>query len=198
MDINVPIAFTAFHSTIPELVAVFFGLLSVWYMKKERMVAFPLGIVNVLIYVYIFSITKLFANAAINGYFFLMSAYGWYNWSRKTNNQPTVKISRSSLLEIVLCLAAIATLFFIIRYVLLNYIESCVPSWDAFTTAVYMVAQWLLSRKKIENWILWITADLIMVVLCISQGLHFTAIQYLVFTMIASSGFFEWKTKLTT
>jgi nicotinamide mononucleotide transporter len=196
MDINLPVSFGYFQSTLPELVAVAAGLLSVWFMKKERIVAFPLGIVNVLIYVYIFFITKLYANAAINAYFFFMSVYGWYNWSRKVNHETKVKISRSSPVALGINLVAIVVLFLIIRIILVRYTESCSPVWDAFTTAVYMVAQWLLSRKKIENWLLWIGADLIMVAICISQGLPFTALQYFIFTIIATFGFIEWKTKL--
>lgn len=198
MDIIVPFSIGSFQSTIPELVAVAAGLLSVWFMKKERTIAFPLGIVNVLIYVYIFFITKLYANAAINAYFFFMSAYGWYNWSRKVNHEKKVKISRCSPVVLVINLVAIFFLFLIIRFVLVRYTESCSPFWDALTTAVYMVAQWLLSQKKIENWLLWIMADLVMVVICLSQGLPFTSLQYFVFTIIAFSGFMEWKTKLKT
>ena len=196
MDLNFPFTIGSFHSTIPEMVAVAFGLLSVWYMKKERSLAGPLGIINVLIYVYIFFITRLYANAAINGYFFVMSVYGWYNWTRKDQEKPRVRIATCSGLEWFINIVAITVLFFVIRYLLIRYTESNVPDWDALTTAVYMVAQWLLSQKKIENWILWIVADTVMVVLCFYEGLYFTAFQYLVFTVIATLGFLEWRIKL--
>lgn len=196
MDLNFPIAVGTFQTTLPELTAVLFGLLSVWFMKKERIIAFPLGIINVLIYVYIFFANKLYANAGINGYFFFMTVYGWYNWSRKIKTKPAVRIAESSRIALLINLVAVFILFFIIRNLLIRYTESTVPSWDAFTTAIYMVAQWLLSQKKIENWIFWIVADTIMVILCIHEGLLFTAIQYFVFTIIATLGFLEWRIRL--
>jgi nicotinamide mononucleotide transporter len=184
------------RASLTEMVAVAFGLASVWFMKKERVLAFPLGMVNVLIYVYIFFVTKLYANAAINGFFFVMSAYGWYNWTRKNSNEERIRITRCSPVEMVFNVVAIIVLFFIIRIVLVKYTESEAPAWDALTTATYMVAQWLLSRKKIGNWILWIGADTVMTVLCAWEGLWFTAFQYLVFTVIAVLGFREWREKM--
>jgi len=184
------------RTSLIELVAVAFGLTCVWFMKKERVLAFPLGIINVLIYMYIFFVTKLYANAAINGFFFVMSVYGWYNWTRKDLNDERIRITRCAIRELILNGFAIIILFFIIRTILGKYTESHVPTWDALTTAVYMVAQWLLSRKKIENWILWISADSVMTVLCAWEGLWFTAFQYFVFTIIATLGFIEWRGKL--
>ena len=165
-------------------------------MKKESLLAFPFGIVNVLIYVYIFFVARLYANAAINGFFFLMSVYGWYNWTRKDSNDTAIRITRCSKPELLLNLIAMILFFFIIRTVLVRYTESQVPGWDAMTTAVYIVAQWMLSRKKIENWVLWISADTVMIGLCAWQGLYFSSLQYLVFTVIAILGFREWRTKL--
>ncbi|MEI7896480.1 MAG: nicotinamide riboside transporter PnuC [bacterium] len=185
------------QTTCLELTAVAFGLVCVWFMKKESLLAFPFGIVNVLIYVYIFYAARLYANAGINAFFFVMSVYGWYNWTRKDSNDDTIRITRSSKQELLLNALAGIIFFFIIRLVLIRFTESSIPSWDAATTAVYIIAQWLLSRKKIENWILWISADTVMIGLCAWEGLYFSSFQYLVFTIIAILGFREWKTKLT-
>ncbi len=196
MDLTAPFQF-AFVQTSPiELFAVFCGLISVWFMKKENTLAFPFGIINVLIYVYIFFQTRLYANAGINAFFFIMSVYGWYNWTRKVSGDKTIRISQCSRTELLLNGLALMVFFFFIRWILTRYTQSQVPSWDAFTTAFYMVAQWLLSQKKIENWILWITADTVMIGLCIYEKLYFTGLQYFVFTIIASLGFLEWRIKL--
>jgi nicotinamide mononucleotide transporter len=77
-----------------------------------------------------------------------------------------------------------------------RYTSSQIPTWDSLTTAIYIIAQWMLSQKKIENWILWISADTIMVVMCVWEGLYFTSFQYFVFTIIATLGFLEWRIKL--
>ena len=196
MDFNAVIQIGAVQTSYIELIAVAFGLICVWCMKKESILAFPFGIVNVLIYVYIFFVARLYANAAINAFFFVMSAYGWYNWTRKDHNDSTIRITRCSPRELVLNGVAAVIFFFIIRLVLVRYTTSPIPSWDAITTAVYMVAQWMLSRKKIENWILWIAADSVMIGLCAWEGLWFSSFQYLVFTIIAILGYREWKTKL--
>ncbi|HNY03242.1 MAG TPA: nicotinamide riboside transporter PnuC [Bacteroidales bacterium] len=196
MDMAGTVQLGPFETTYPEVTAVAFGLACVWFMKKESAWAFPLGIVNVLIYIYIFFISRLYANAAINAFFFVMSVYGWYNWTRKTDGEGTIRISRCSRREMALNLAAAVVFFIAIRWVLIRYTESPVPGWDAATTAVYMVAQWLLSRKRIENWLLWISADSVMTVLLAWQGLWFSSFQYLVFTIIAILGYREWRAKL--
>jgi nicotinamide mononucleotide transporter len=196
MDMTSLFQIGPFQTSFPELIAVAFGMICVWFMKKESVLAFPFGIVNVLIYVYIFFAARLYANAAINGFFFLMSAYGWYNWTRKDSHDNKIRITRCSKPELLLNAVAIIVFFIFIRMALTRYTMSPIPTWDALTTAVYIVAQWLLSRKKIENWILWISADSVMIALCAWQGLYFTSFQYLVFTIIAILGFREWRSKL--
>ena len=196
MDLSAVLQIGPLQTSWLELIAVAFGLTCVWYMKKESVWVFPLGIINVLIYVYIFYSTRLYANAAINAFFFMMSVYGWYNWTRKSGDNETLKISRCSRTEMILNGIAILLFFVIIRIVLIKYTESNIPSWDAGTTAVYIIAQWLVSRKKIENWLLWISADSVMVGLCAWEGLWFSSFQYLVFTIIAVLGYREWRTKL--
>ncbi|MCK9422316.1 MAG: nicotinamide riboside transporter PnuC [Bacteroidales bacterium] len=196
MDLTALIDIGPFKTSFIELIAVAFGLFCVWFMKKESVLVFPFGIVNVLIYVYIFFTARLYANAAINGFFFIGSVYGWYSWTRKDTNDKTIRITQCSKLEILLNSLAIIVFFLIIRIVLIRYTTSQIPTWDAITTSVYMVAQWLLSRKKIENWILWISADFIMIVICAVEGLYFSSFQYFVFTIIAVLGFLEWRIKL--
>jgi nicotinamide mononucleotide transporter len=196
MDLISPLQIGIFHTSYPELIAVFFGLICVWFMKKESVWVFPFGIINVLIYVYLFWVSKLYANAAINAFFFIMSVYGWYNWTRKDKNNDILRITRCSRKELVLNAMAFIVFFYVIRMVLVRNTESTIPTWDALTTAVYIIAQWMVSRKKLENWILWIAADTVMIGLCAWQGLYFSSFQYLVFTVIAILGYREWKTKL--
>jgi len=196
MEMSALLQIGPFQTSYLELVAVAFGLVCVWFMKKESILVFPFGIVNVLIYVYIFFSARLYANAGINCFFFIMSVYGWYNWTRKDSSDNRIRIARCSGTELLLNGIAIIVFFFVIRFILIRFTSSRIPSWDAMTTAVYIVAQWLLSRKRIENWILWIFADAVMIGLCAWEDLFFSSFQYLVFTIIAILGFREWKTKL--
>ena len=179
-----------------ELIAVFFGLICVWAMKKESILAFPFGIINVLIYAWICFNAKLYAYAGINIFYFVMSAYGWYNWLRHGDNDEKLKISACSRLESILNTAAIIVFFILLRIVLVRFTDSIVPTWDAITTAIYIIGMWLLARKKIENWILWIIGDFISIFLFAYEKLYFSSFQFMVFTVIAVLGYKEWKGKL--
>jgi nicotinamide mononucleotide transporter len=184
------------QTTIIELVAVTFGLCSVWSMKKESILAYPFGIVNVLIYVYICFSAKLYAYASINVFYAVMSAYGWYVWSRKDESSGKIRITRLSEKSLIINIAAIILFFILLRILLVRLTDSIVPTLDALTTSIYIIGMWLLARKKIENWIAWIIGDVISVGLFAYEKLYFSSFQFLVFTIIAILGFFEWRKKL--
>jgi nicotinamide mononucleotide transporter len=184
------------QTSVIELFAVACGLLSVWFMKKERILVYPFGIINVGIYVYICFTAKLYAYAGINIFFAAMSVYGWYKWTHKGTGEESLRITRLSKPHLAAYLAAILLFFILLRILLVTVTDSEVPTWDALTTSIYIIAMWLLARKKIENWIAWITGDVISVGLFASQGLYFSSFQFLVFTIIAVFGFLEWRKKL--
>jgi nicotinamide mononucleotide transporter len=194
--LNHLIEFGPVQTTSIEIIAVFFGLLCVWSMKKESILAFPFGIINVLIYVYICFTAKLYAYAGINVFYFVMSVYGWYNWLRTGDNEEKVRITGCSDKERIGNSIAILVFFVVLWVLLKNFTDSVVPVWDAVTTAIYIVGMWLLARKKIENWILWIAGDFISIFLFAYEKLYFSSFQFLVFTVIAVFGFLEWRRKL--
>ena len=196
MFLNYLIEFGPVQTTPVELIAVFFGLLCVWSMKKESILAFPFGIINVLIYSYICFTAKLYAYAGINLFYFVMSVYGWYNWLRKGNNDEKIRITECSKKEMFWDSFAILVLFFILWILLKRLTDSVVPAWDAITTSIYIIGMWFLARKKIENWILWIAGDFISIFLFAYEKLYFSSFQFLVFTIIAVLGYLEWKKKL--
>ncbi len=196
MDLNTLLELGPIQTTPIELIAVFFGLWSVWNMKKENILVYPLGILNVLIYVYICYQTKLYAYAGINVFYAIMSIYGWYNWVRKGPDDKPVRISSCSRKQYLLFGFIILLLFVLLRIFLIRFTDSSVPTWDALTTAIYAVAMFLLALKKIEHWILWISGDIISIVLFASQNLYFSSLQFLIFTIIAVFGFLEWRIKL--
>jgi nicotinamide mononucleotide transporter len=194
--LNYLIEFGPVQTTPVELIAVFFGLLCVWSMKKESILVFPFGIINVLIYVYICFTAKLYAYAGINIFYFVMSVYGWYNWLRKGNDDEKIRITECSKKERIWNSFAILVFFIVLWILLIRFTDSVVPAWDAVTTAIYIIGMWLLARKKIENWILWIAGDFISIFLFAHEKLYFSSFQFLVFTIIAVLGYFEWRTKL--
>ncbi|MDO9511475.1 MAG: nicotinamide riboside transporter PnuC [Bacteroidales bacterium] len=175
-----------------EFVAVVFGLISVWYCRKENILVYPTGIINVGLYIYIFGVTGLYGNMGINGVYLLMSVYGWWKWARKGEDQEPLRVTRLKTWSVIVHLIVIAILFFVVKELLLRLSESQNPVMDAFTTAVFIVAMWLQARKKLESWILWIVGDLIAIPLTFSSQLVFTSFQYFIFLLLAASGLYEW------
>jgi len=184
------------QTTILEIFAILCGLSSVWFMKKENILVYPLGILNVLVYVYICYSSRLYAYAGINVFYALMSAFGWYNWLRKNEEDERIRISRLTLRWLFIYGILIVGFYFIISFLLTQFTDSEIPTWDALTTAVYIIAMWLLAQKKIEHWILWIIGDVISVGMFVWLNLYFSAFQFLVFTVIAVFGFIEWRGKI--
>jgi nicotinamide mononucleotide transporter len=178
-----------------EAVAVVFGLLSVWYARKENILVYPTGIVNVLIYVYLCFNVKLYADAGINLFYFAMSIYGWYMWVRKDAQRHVRSISRATAGLWAGSIMAALVFFAILSYVLKTYTDSSVPYWDGLTTAIFIVGMWLMALKKVENWIFWIAGDLISVPLYASKGLILSGIQFAVFLALAIAGLIEWERK---
>ncbi|EON77266.1 Ribosyl nicotinamide transporter, PnuC-like protein [Lunatimonas lonarensis] len=175
-----------------EAVAVFFGLASVFYSMKENILVFPTGIVSTLIYVWICLQVKLYADMGINAYYFSMSIYGWYVWSRPKPGSyrlPVTWLSRKGILNSLLLLVGSYVVLYV---VLVTFTDSDVPQWDSFTTATAFVGMWLMAKKKVENWIAWIITDLVSVPLYLYKGLVLTSFQFLVFTVLAVMGLMAW------
>ncbi|MEH6680686.1 MAG: nicotinamide riboside transporter PnuC [Sediminicola sp.] len=186
------------HLIILELTGVFFGFLSVWYSMKENILVFPTGIISTGIFVYILLVFGLLGDMLINAYYFAMSVYGWYLWTRKVDESHFIAITRSDAKEnkwaIFLFLATVA--FVLVVYVLFDKLEGWVSYVDTLTTAIFFVGMWSMARKKLENWIYWIVGDLISVPLYAYKGLIFTSFQYFLFTIIAIFGYLAWKKNL--
>ncbi len=178
-----------------EFIAVIFGFLSVWFAKGNNVLVYPTGILSTSIFVYLLTISELYGDAAINGYYFLMSFYGWYFWTQKKSGQIINQVGRTSLNEkigsIFLFVFGIIGIFLIYNY--FNKWSTVSAYIDTLTTGIFFVAMWLMSRRKIEHWTFWIVGDVLSVPLYIYKGLFLTAIQYFVFTIIAIIGYREWK-----
>jgi nicotinamide mononucleotide transporter len=179
-----------------EAVAVVFGILSVWFARKENIWVYPTGIINVLIYVYLCFFAGLYADMGINAFYFVMSVFGWYNWSRRDESMQHVPISSLSIGQWLMYILLIILAFGIIYLVLLNYTDSTVPMFDSFTTALFIAGMWLMAIKKIENWLLWIAGDILVIPMFAIKGLAFTSIQYIVFLVLAVMGYIEWRKRM--
>ena len=186
-----------------ELFAALLGIISVWYARKENILVFPFGIANVLIYVYICFIARLYANAGINVVYLISNIYGWYMWSRTDADSQKLQITRNSPKQSVISWAAVVLIyvavFFLLRFVNrtdTEYIQSYLPYIDSFNTAFFLVATILMALKKLENWQFWIIGNILSIPIYASQGLYFTSAQYAIFLVLAISGWKEWKRKI--
>ena len=180
-----------------EITAVIFGFLSVWFAKQNNIWVFPTGLISTGIFVYLLFKWELLGDMMINAYYFAMSIYGWYIWTRKTNDAFT-PISRTKVAEkktsIIIFIATLAFVYAL--YKSAGKWSTWTAYVDTLTTAVFFVGMWLMARKKIENWIFWIVGDVISVPLYLYKGLAFTSLQYLIFTLIAIYGYLAWKKTL--
>jgi nicotinamide mononucleotide transporter len=182
--------------SILEALGVIFGLLSVWFAKRESILVFPTGIISVLIYVYLCFITRLYADMSINAYYFFMSVYGWYYWSRKDQADHQTSITNNTRREWIWTISILILSFILLSQVLIHFTDSDVPIIDALTTAIFFVGMQLMAKKKIENWIAWIIGDFISIPLYYYKGLVLTSFQFFVFLIIAVLGYRSWKKTL--
>lgn len=189
---------TPTHLIVLEMIGVVFGFLSVWYAKKENILVFPTGIISTGIFVYILWVFGLLGDMLINAYYFSMSIYGWYVWTRKVDETHFIPITRTNSKEKAWsAVLFVATVIFVaVVYFAFEKFNSWTAYVDTITTAVFFVGMWLMARKKLENWTYWIIGDIISVPLYLYKGLIFTALQYFLFTIIAVYGYLAWKKHL--
>ena len=178
-----------------ELFAVIMNITSVVYAKRNNILVYPTGLIGTGIFVFILLNFSLLGDTIINAYFFSMSIYGWYFWSRKKDEVFINQVSTINRNEIkYLLILAISSLIFI--YFVYDYFDKW-NNWTAYvdniTTAIFFVAMWLMARRKIESWIFWIIGDLITVPLYFYKGLTISSIQYIIFLILAVLGYISWK-----
>ena len=186
------------HIVVLELVSVVFALLSVWYSKRENILVYPTGIIATGIATYILLFWGLLGDMLINAYYFVMSIFGWYVWTRKVDDMHFIPITTTTSAEkkwaAVLFLGTL--LFVSIVYLLFDKFNSGTAYVDTVTTGIFFVGMWLMAKKKLENWIFWIIGDVISVPLYLYKGLVFSSFQYFLFTIIAIFGYLAWKNSL--
>ena len=178
-----------------EAIAVFTGLLSVWYAKQNKIGVYPTGMISTGLYVYLLFQAGLLGDLLINAYYFLMSIYGWMYWTQNKEGivlhpiaQMTTAEKKGSLFLFFGALILVGGLYWTT-----GYWTSWTAPVDTLTTALFFVGMWLMARRKIAHWLFWIVGDLIAIPLYLYKGLGLTSLQYLIFTVLAFYGYLEWK-----
>lgn len=188
---------------ILEIIGALIGLVYIFLEYKANFWLWPVGILMSLFYVVIFFNGKFYADAAVNLYYIGANVYGLTVWLRHRFRQKGVvedllPISKCPRKIIAVCLFVSVLLWVLIYVVLHFFTDSVVPVGDAFTTALSIVAMWLLAHKYIEQWLFWIVVEVVSVSLYIWKGLYPTAILYGVYTVVAVLGYFNWRKEMTT
>lgn len=174
------------------------GIASVWYAKKENILVYPTGLIATIISVYILLKDQLFGDMMMNFYFSIMSIYGWWNWARTKNNKKVVQISRTNTKEKIIGFG-LFVLTMVVTYAVYKSsgVEITTSNYiDIFTSGMFFTGMWYMAKKKIENWTLWIIADIITVPLYAYRGWGMLSFQYLIFTILAIQAYFLWKKNL--
>jgi len=177
-----------------EIIIFIFGVLSVYFAKKENVLVYPTGIICTILSVYIMFHAKYYADMSINIYYSIMSVYGWFQWKKITNGE-VLSISRTNMKEkiIGIVLFLITAIICIYIYKFFNYRLQINNYLDIFTTSLFFTAMWYMAKKKIENWTLWIVGNTFAVYIFFDRQLYIIAIQYIIFTILAISAYIEWK-----
>ena len=178
-----------------EFIAFVFGILSVWFARKQNILVYPTGLVATTITVYLLFTAGYLGDMMINFYFSIMSIYGWFNWSKKNNATENLAISRTNnkqkIIGILLFLTTIFVVFYIYKY--FDYQIKTENYFDILAAGIFFTAMWYMALKKIENWILWIFGNLIVIPLYAYRELGMLSLQYIIFTILAILAYLEWK-----
>ena len=181
-----------------EYVAVFAGIASVWFSRKENILVYPVGLINTVIYIYLSFKFHLPGEASVNFYYTVMSLYGWYIWMKKDQQQERVlHVSYSNkqmwVYQVLFFLFFYLVIYFALVYLKDNFFEGAIPWADAFASATAFTGMWLMTRKKVESWYWWMATNIASIPLYFVKGLVFTSVYYLVLLIMALAGLLEWK-----
>ena len=178
-----------------EVLGTLVGLIYLWLEYRASIYLWIASVIMPAIYIFVYYEAGLYADFGINIYYLGAAVYGWLVWkyghkSAEQQELPITKMPKRSWLKaLVIFLVA----QFLIAWLLINFTDSDVPWWDAFTTALSIIGMWMLARKYLEQWWVWIVVDVVCVGLYIYKGLYFTSALYALYSVIAVFGWLNWK-----
>ncbi len=184
-----------------EYIAVFAGIISVWYSRKENILVYPIGLINTIFYIYLSYKQGLLGEASVNVYYTIMSIYGWFMWSRRdAHQQVRLHITKSSSKEWLQQLAFFG-IFYIAIFAALTFLQrdfslATIPWADALASASAYTGMWLMTKKKLESWIWWIVTNIASIPLYFVKTYVFTSVYYIILLGMAIAGLIEWNKRL--
>ena len=176
-----------------ELVAFVFGAASVYLSVRQNVWSWPTAIVNVALYAYLFLGAGLYSDSGLQLVYLVLSFYGWYNWLFGGRGRTALPVTRATPRIWLVCAVVGVTTWLLLGWTTSQLRGVAIPYLDAALTATSLIAQWMLTRKILENWILWIAADIVYIPTFVSRGLPLTAVLYTIFLGLAVLGWREWR-----
>lgn len=175
-----------------EATAAVFGVICVWLTIRRNIWCWPTGLVQVLLYIYIFFGAKLYSDMILHVIYVFMQIYGWHHWLHGGKNKTKLPISLLlNLTYLWVAVAAVGTVIW--GFLMDRFTDAAVPYADAFTTVASLIAQWLMARKKLESWFFWIAVDVVAIGVYWYKQLYLTTGLYSIFLVLATLGYFEWR-----
>ena len=182
----------AHGSSCAELFGFITGVLNVWLVTRENIWSWPLGVLNAGFYIVVFARTGLYSDTGLQVVYFTLSFYGWWHWARRDASRAPLVVTRASL-RLLWFLTALCLGIWFVLYTITSRIPGvAMPRLDAALVAVSLIAQWMMTRKLLENWLLWIAVDVVYVPLFLVRGLRLTAALYTAFLILAIIGLVQW------
>lgn len=186
---------SVFDATI-ELIGVGSGVLYVWLAARENVWCWPVGLLNVALYMIVFYYSKLYADMSLQCIYIALTVYGWLSWKSVGKNKKERKITNAPLAELLAVASASSIIWLCVWYILHTFTDGAVSWADSFLMSASCAATWLAARKYLANWIWWIIIDTLYLPLYIYKELYFTAVLYVLFGIIAWRGYGIWRKKL--
>ena len=190
-------AMQAFGMSTVEWIAVAFGIVSVYLSVRENIWSWPTAIVNVSLYVYIFLHARLYGDMGLQVFYICISFYGWWNWLYGGENRTELHVTRLSRRAAMLLPFVFVAGAAVLGTALRHFTNAALPYADASLTVASLVAQYLMTRKVLENWAIWVAADVGYIAMYIYKDLYPTAFLYAVFLVLAVMGYVQWQRSLT-
>lgn len=181
-----------------ELLGAILGILYIFFSIRQNILTWPTGLLASILYVLVFYSAKLYADMGLQVYYVFISLYGWYYWLKGKKKQfssrvPVRKTSKQLWLKLLL---VSILLYIVLLYLLINFTDSDVPHLDSVSTALSIVATWMLAKKYIEHWLIWIFVDAFSAGLYVYKELWATVLLFFVYTVMAYLGYLQWKKDL--
>jgi nicotinamide mononucleotide transporter len=183
-----------------ELLGAILGILYIVFSIRQNILTWPTGLLTSLLYIIVFFKSGLYAAMGLQVYYLAISFYGWYFWLREKNTNNKSRLSVQLVKKkLWIKIGVISILIYSVTlFILIKYSDSNVPFWDSLTTSLSIAATWMLAKKYIEHWIIWIFVDLVSSGLYIYKNLWPTVVLFIVYTVMAFLGYIEWKKDLKT